>query len=216
MMADILVLDHAEVDALFGDLSAAFARGGAREVFEKLDYLWARLAVHIRAEHLHLFPDLLAAAEGRGVGTGDTPTREQVCAAVERLREDHDFFMRELAAAVNASRELASRAGSPDREQLLKIRGRVRAVAERLVEHNRVEKEQVYGWSEALLHGERGDTLGPRLARPGIGSGVAQHRQRQRLLYRDARRAVCASLARGTAARADTRCLTPRGRGRAV
>lgn len=64
-MTDILVRDHAEVDALFCELSPAFARGGAREVFEKLDYLWARLAVHIRAEHLQLFPALLAASARR-------------------------------------------------------------------------------------------------------------------------------------------------------
>ena len=153
-MIEILVRDHAEVDSLFGDLSAASDSGDAREVFGKLDYLWARLAVHIRAEHLHLFPALLTAA-----GRGGAPTREEVGAAVERLRVDHDSFMRELAAAVDASRELASRPGLPDAEQLPGIRGRVRAVAERLVEHNRVEEDQVYGWSEVLLPGWQGDTL---------------------------------------------------------
>jgi hypothetical protein len=158
-MIEILVRDHAEVDSLFGDLSRAFDLGDVREVFGKLDYLWAHLAVHIRAEHLHLFPALLAAAEQRGAGTGGAPTREVVGAAVERLRDDHDFFMRELAAAVNASRELASRAEPPEGEQLLQIRNRVRAVAERLVEHNRVEEEQVYGWSEVLLPGGQGETL---------------------------------------------------------
>lgn len=162
-MIEILVGDHAEVDSLFGELSRAFDLGDAREVFGKLDYLWARLAVHVRAEHLHLFPALLAAA-GRS-GEGGAPTREVVGAAVERLREDHDFFMRELAAAVNGSRELASQSGTDSRERLLEIRGRVRAVAERLVEHNRVEEEQVYGWSEVLLRGGQGETLGAGLRR---------------------------------------------------
>ena len=64
-MTKLLVDDHAEVDALFRDLWRDFDGGGARGVFEKLDYLWARLAVHIRAEHLHLFPALLAASERR-------------------------------------------------------------------------------------------------------------------------------------------------------
>src|ERR1044072_7340629 len=59
---DILVNDHAEVDALLRGLWDAFEGGEAEEVLAKLDYLWARLAVHIRAEHLHLFPALLAAA----------------------------------------------------------------------------------------------------------------------------------------------------------
>jgi hypothetical protein len=152
--------DHAEVDALFGDLWREFERGAARGVFEKLDYLWARLAVHIRAEHLHLFPALLAASDGgRSESAGDAPTPDEVRAAVERLREDHDFFMRELAAAVNAARELAARDGAPDRERLAQIRARASAVAGRLAGHNRVEERQVYLWPDALLKGEELDTL---------------------------------------------------------
>lgn len=50
---------------MFRDLWREFDRGGARGVFERLDYLWARLAVHVRAGHLHLFPALLAASAGR-------------------------------------------------------------------------------------------------------------------------------------------------------
>ena len=163
-MIEISVREHAEVDALLSDLSRAFDLVDAREVFGRLDYLWARLAVHIRAEHLHLFPSLLAAAGRRGAETG-APTREEVGAAVERLREDHDFFMRELAAAVNASRELASRAGISVCEQLLEIRDRVGAVAERLVEHNRVEEGQVYRWADELLPGEEHDILSAGMKR---------------------------------------------------
>lgn len=160
MMTDLLVSDHAEVDALFGDLWREFDRGGAREVFDRLDYLWARLAVHVRAEHLHLFPALLAASAGRqGEGADDAPAPGEVRAAVGHLREDHDFFMRELAGAVNAARELASQGGPPDRERLLQIRGRASAVAERLAEHNRMEEEQVYFWPAALLTEPELDTL---------------------------------------------------------
>jgi len=159
-MTDPLVGDHAEVDALFHSLWREFDRGGARGVFERLDYLWARLAVHVRAEHLHLFPALLAASAGRpGEGTDDAPAPGEVRAAVEHLREDHDFFMRELAGAVNAARELAAQDGPPDRERLLQIRGRASAVAERLVEHNRVEEEQVYLWPDALIARAELDTV---------------------------------------------------------
>jgi len=151
-MTKFLVDDHAEVDALFRDLWREFDSGGARGVFEKLDYLWARLAVHIRAEHLHLFPALLAASVGsQGDGADVTPAPGEVRAAVEHLREDHDFFMRELAGAVNAARELAAQDGPPERERLLQIRGRAAAVAERLAEHNRMEEEQVYLWPAMLL-----------------------------------------------------------------
>ena len=159
-MADPLVDDHAGVDALLRDLWREFDRGDARAVLEKLDFLWARLAVHIRAEHLHLFPALLAASESRRRdGSGDAPSPGEVQTAVERLREDHDFFMRELAGAVNAARELAAQGGPPDRERLQQIRARVSAVAERLVEHNRVEEQQVYLWPGALLAEAELDTL---------------------------------------------------------
>ena len=152
MKTDLLVSDHAEVDALFHELWREFERGGARGVFEKLDYLWARLAVHIRAEHLHLFPALLAASVGgQDAVTGDTPAPGEVRAAVERLREDHDFFMHELAGAVNAARELAKLDAPPERERLLQIKAGAQAVAERLTEHNRMEEEQVYLWPVRLL-----------------------------------------------------------------
>lgn len=159
-MTDILAHDHAEVDALLRELSNAFDGGRAGEVFRRLDHLWARLAVHIRAEHLRLFPALVAAARrARDEGQGGAPAPEEVGAAVERLREDHDFFMRELAGAVNAARELASRHGPAARARLLQIRDRVLAVAGRLAEHNRVEEREVYRWPEALLGGAELDRL---------------------------------------------------------
>jgi hypothetical protein len=165
-MTDPLADDHAEVDALFRDLWREFDRGDARGVFEKLDYLWARLAVHIRAEHLHLFPALLAASEQRRHdAAGDAPAPGEAQTAVERLREDHDFFMRGLAGAVNAARETAAQDGPPDRERLLQIREVVSAVAERLVEHNRVEERQVYLWPDALLAATELDTLRARMRR---------------------------------------------------
>jgi Hemerythrin HHE cation binding domain len=151
-MTDILVADHAEVDALLRGVLLAFDGGDAREVFSKLDYLWARLAVHIRAEHLHLFPALLSAASAKGAGcVSGTPTPREVLDSVEGLREDHDFFMRELAEAVNGARSQAARGGAADAKGCLRLRGKVQAVAARLSEHNRLEEEQVYLWESALL-----------------------------------------------------------------
>ena len=159
-MTDLLVGDHAEVDTLFSDLWREFDGGGARGVFEKLDYLWARLAVHVRAEHLHLFPALLAASVGsQGDGTDEAPAHGEVHAAVKHLREDHDFFMRELAGAVNAARELSAQDGPPERGRLLQIKGRALAVAERLAGHNRMEEEKVYLWPVALLAESELDAL---------------------------------------------------------
>lgn len=166
-MADILVHDHAEIGALLSDLARAFERGaGAGEILTRLDYVWARLAVHIRAEHLHLFPALLGVTQVRGgdAATG-TPPPEEVRAAVERLREDHDFFMRELAEAVNAARALADQDGPDIRDQLRRIESKVLAVSERLDEHNRREEEQVYLWPGALLSHEGRAELTAGMAR---------------------------------------------------
>lgn len=112
-MTDVLVNDHAEVDELLRGVMLAFDGGDAREVYPKLDYMWARLAVHIRAEHLHLFPALLSAAERVGRASGQ-PTAEEVRESVGRLRDDHDLFMRGLAAAVNEVRALAAPAAPAD------------------------------------------------------------------------------------------------------
>jgi hypothetical protein len=151
-MADILIDDHAEVDALLRGVILAFDGGDAREVFPKLDYLWARLAIHIRAEHLHLFPMLLSAAPAEGAGHAPgTPTSREVGDSVEILREDHDLFMCELAGAVNGVRGLAALGRAADVERLLSFREKVLAVAARLAEHNRLEEEQVYLWESALL-----------------------------------------------------------------
>lgn len=151
-MNDILVDDHAEVGALLGGLWDAFDGGDAREVLAKLDYVWARLAMHIRAEHLHLFPALSQAA-GAGPASPDAPTPQEVYASIERLREDHDLFMRELAGAVNETRSLAAEGVSAGGARLRQVRERVLAVAERLAEHNRLEEEQAYLWQGSLLDG---------------------------------------------------------------
>jgi hypothetical protein len=151
-MTDILVNDHAEVDALLRGVMLAFDGGDAREVFPKLDYLWARLAVHIRAEHLHLFPALLSAASADGAGRPlGAPGAREVEASVEVLREDHDFFLRGLAEAVNGLRALAAPDCAADAGRLQMVREKVQAVAARLAEHNRLEEGQVYLWETTLL-----------------------------------------------------------------
>lgn len=58
-----LASDHAELDELLGELFAAFEAGEIELIYRTLDLFWARLAMHIRAEHLHLFPAILGAFE---------------------------------------------------------------------------------------------------------------------------------------------------------
>ena len=57
--ASVLADDRWEIDILIGDLSAALEEGEKSQAFARPDLLWARLAVHIRAEHLCLFPSIL-------------------------------------------------------------------------------------------------------------------------------------------------------------
>jgi hypothetical protein len=54
-----LTADHLSLDKLLQQLHLALANNDLEESRTKLDLFWARLAVHIRAEHLHLFPMVL-------------------------------------------------------------------------------------------------------------------------------------------------------------
>ena len=163
-MDDLLVEDHTEIGALLPELMLAFDGGDAREVLTKLDYVWARLAVHIRAEHLHLFPALLSASEGAVVGSG-TPSPREVRESVRHLREDHDFFMRGLAEAVNGTRDLVAQGSPPDAGRLGAIKEIVLALAARLSEHNHLEEDQVYLWQAALPGEESRAELRGRMKR---------------------------------------------------
>src|SRR5436309_3446961 len=105
---ELLEEDHRSLGDLFGRLRAALQRADVRDAFDLLDTAWARLAVHVRAEHLCLFPAVLGApAELFGRCTG-APSRDEAREIVAGLRRDHDFFMRELASAIGTMRELLS------------------------------------------------------------------------------------------------------------
>lgn len=164
--ADVLLDDHSEVGGLIQELLATLDGREKAQAFERLDLLWARLAVHIRAEHLCLFPSILGAlGKISDHSSTDVPSAVQVQEAVERLRADHDFFMVELAKAVNAMRELVKGENEPSADQFLEIKRRVVAVSDRLQEHNRLEEEQVYLWPDMLLSaGERAE-LSARMRR---------------------------------------------------
>jgi hypothetical protein len=157
--ADVLLDDHSEVGDLIQELLDTPDGRERAQIFARLDLLWARLAVHIRAEHLCLFPSILGAL-GKPSNPSSTgvPSAVHVREVVERLRADHDFFMFELAKAVNAARELVKGENEPSADQLLEIKQRVLAVSARLQEHNGLEEEQVYLWPEMLLSaGERAE-----------------------------------------------------------
>src|SRR2546423_7336191 len=105
---ELLEEDHGSLGDLFGRLRTALRGADVRGAFELLDAAWARLAVHVRAEHLCLFPAILGApVELFGHCTG-APSRDEAREIVAGLRRDHDFLMRELASAIGTMREILS------------------------------------------------------------------------------------------------------------
>jgi len=124
--------DHRGVNEVLKQLLTALQNQDVGTSYTKLDLFWARLAVHIRAEHLHLFPAV----------TGRLPKAQSV---VEKLRADHDFFMTELARAVNTLRE------HPTSLELNSVLDVVLEVEKRLANHNEIEENQIYRWAGTIL-----------------------------------------------------------------
>jgi iron-sulfur cluster repair protein YtfE (RIC family) len=150
MAASVLTDDHAKIDTWTGDLLAALEEGDQLKVFARLDVLWARLAVHIRVEHLCLFPSILGANFGN---TGTGPTYEEAQGVIDQLRLDHEFFMRELGASVNSMRKQQDASDNRlAREQFRKVGCSVVEIQARLVKHNLLEENHVYKWVNVLLN----------------------------------------------------------------
>ncbi len=149
----LLAHDHSELDELLAAVFSALATGKFEQSFESLDIFWARLAMHIRAEHLHLFPALLGAVDAleqkKEVSRG--PSLEVARSTIAQLQEDHDFFMRELTAAIKQLRELRDHKHDDEPAVLLNVQERIIAVSRRLEAHNALEESQVYRWAGVLL-----------------------------------------------------------------
>lgn len=154
-MNHCLTSDHADLHHLLGELRAALETGDVALSFARLDLFWARLGVHIRAEHLRLFPSILRAlGEDPKANGGDLPSLIQGETIIEGLRRDHDFFMHELASAIAIMRDYLAAGTHPTAPDLNEVRARIAAVAERLETHNAIEEDQVYRWTERLLQSE--------------------------------------------------------------
>lgn len=132
--------DHHAVSEVLEQLLTALENKDVQTSHSRLDLLWARLAVHIRAEHLHLFPAV-------------TDRVSEAQAVVKTLRADHDFFMHELARAIGVLRELPHTTITADSEtKLAAVANTVREVEERLATHNEMEENQIYRWSSTILN----------------------------------------------------------------
>jgi iron-sulfur cluster repair protein YtfE (RIC family) len=153
--AALLAHDHAEIDGIFREFRGALDSGDGPQSFNLLDLLWARLAIHIRAENLCLFPAILHGAAVRDTCKKETPSFEEAQRAVSQLRLDHDFFMHDLARAVNYLRTIILMGCHALRpEQFGEVRQIVEAVKLRLELHNQNEESHLYKWPALLLNAE--------------------------------------------------------------
>ena len=134
-----LLDDHHAVSKLLKQLLTALDNKDIQTSYSRVDLLWARLAVHIRAEHLHLFPAIASR-----VGEAQP--------AIDKLRADHDFFMSELARLVGILRELSQRIHpANDDAKLSAVGNAVREIERRLISHDEIEENQIYRWSSIIL-----------------------------------------------------------------
>lgn len=156
----LLAEDHEALDKLLTALLAALDEGDAATAFAGLDLFWARLAMHIRAEHLHLFPGIIEALDGGTVkGSRETLFSAQAREAIAQLHDDHDFFMHELAGAVKSMRDCRTTAGGESTSKIENVRQTVATVRDRLEAHNKLEEELVYRLPGKLLGPEKQNAL---------------------------------------------------------
>jgi hypothetical protein len=155
-LADLLENDHEEIAELLSRLQSLLREADIQLSFEVLDFFWARLAVHIRAEHVGLFP-VIQRALLESVGGDDTdPKYVETQSAIRALRDDHNYFMDQLAGAMKTMRSLVLKEGSGESlaEQLEQVAGQIEAVSKRMDKHNEIEEEQIYLWPTQLLSAE--------------------------------------------------------------
>ena len=142
-MTKRLMHDHAELGDLLNQFIAALDANDVTRSHATLDLFWARLAMHIRAEHLHLFPAVSHAPEAERT--------------IEQLREDHDFFMRELAQAIAVMRSLSANPAGHVVPPLEGVREKIALVKERLEKHNELEEKGIYLWTTNLSEADQSD-----------------------------------------------------------
>lgn len=150
-VSEQLIDDHAALDRVLKQLQAALQTNDLEVAHNKLDLFWARLAVHIRAEHLHLFPAVLNAATSHE----SAPSLQEAQTVTSQLRDDHDSFMHELARAVEITRRLLTVSEARIVEEGLNdVKNIVSETEKRLVVHNEVEENRIYKWVTILLNPE--------------------------------------------------------------
>jgi hemerythrin superfamily protein len=161
---ELLAGDHRQLDKLLGAVLAALEGENSVEAFETLDLFWARLAMHIRAENLHLFPAVLNKVK-REDGASQLeylPSKEEQ-KAIERLTADHNFFMQQLSRAIRILSE--TRIARNLTSEFEAVREIVGGVSERLTAHNALEEMIIYQMPAKFLPREEQVELATRIQR---------------------------------------------------
>src|SRR5512132_3374750 len=157
--------DHSALDEVLSGLSKALDTADVDASHARLDLFWAQLAIHIRAEHLHLFPAIIKGLSKTPDDQAVAPTRNEGQQAIERLRGDHDFFMHELARAIGILRELVHNKDLRTVDEGMRVvREAVLEVQNRLIIHNELEESQVYRWAKTILNEEEQAELATRIS----------------------------------------------------
>jgi hemerythrin superfamily protein len=163
---ELLAKDHKQLDKLLGAVLTALEGENSVEAFETLDLFWVRLAMHIRAENLHLFPSVLNKVKGEDDESQleYLPLRSrEVQKAIERLSADHNFFMQQLSRAIRILRETPIASDSV--VELETVREIIGGVSERLTAHNELEEMIIYQMPGKLLPREEQIKLATRIQR---------------------------------------------------
>ncbi len=154
---DRLEHDHGELDRLLDTALASLASNEPGASLNDLDLFWARLGIHIRAEHLHLFPMLLDKALAAGADDATSPVYK-LPELIPKLRRDHDFFVVEIGKCVNRLRQIVTDADA-DGSVFREIENMLEAVAARLKIHNQIEERDIYPLAGKLLTAAENDQL---------------------------------------------------------
>jgi len=159
----LLSEDHHELDQLLVAVKSALEGNDARQIYSVLDLFWARLAMHIRAEHLQLFPSIVKNIEK---GHAELEWAGIVDKTIDALRDDHDFFMHELANAIKMTRELQREVDLNESDsRLIELRHKLATVSARLEKHNVTEEKIIYPLPHTLLAPAERSALANRIGR---------------------------------------------------
>ena len=159
-IGSMLENDHEALSKLLEDLEKKLAAFDPTLAYKALDLFWARLAMHIRAENVRLFPALLKLPKESLTGKGGRPTPAELHEVLELLRTDHDFFMTELTHMIKMLRK-----SEVQREEIGDVAERLGGLKQRLEKHNQLEEELAYVWPSTVFDAPTMEKLATRVRR---------------------------------------------------